>query len=178
MRGEIIAKKYANALVATFALEELERVVQLLDALALALEEERVAAIFYSPDISKEQRAAIVLDALKGAKSKELESFAKLLIEHGRVEFLGTIVKLLKRHIAFEKREFEGVVYSALDIDEGVLKELSKGLGRKYDATIDLSYVKSDFDGIKVESRELGVEISLSKSRIGSQILEHVLKAI
>ena len=59
-----------------------------------------------------------------------------------------------------------------------VLKELGDGLGKKFDSKITLSYIKSNFDGIRVDVEDLGIEISFSKSRINKQIVEHILKAI
>ena len=58
------------------------------------------------------------------------------------------------------------------------MQELSSGLSKKFDSTISLSYVKTDFDGIKVDVVDLGIEIDFSKTRINSQIIEHIVKAI
>ena len=38
--------------------------------------------------------------------------------------------------------------------------------------------MKNDFDGVKMKIEDLGLEIHFSKSRINSQIIEHIAKAI
>jgi F-type H+-transporting ATPase subunit delta len=58
------------------------------------------------------------------------------------------------------------------------MQELSDGLSKKFDSKISLSYVKDDFNGIKVDVQDLGIEINFSKSRINSQMIEHIVKAI
>ena len=178
MMNEIVAKKYANALTKEFDIETLQDITELLDALSKALEEKDIAAVMNSPEISKEKRAEILLAAIAGAKSRQMENFIKLLVEHNRVALIADIASVLKSYIADEKKEYTGTVYSDSEIDEKVLSELSNGLGKKFESKIALSFVKSDFDGIKVDVDGLGVEISFSRSRISGQIVEHILKAI
>jgi len=58
------------------------------------------------------------------------------------------------------------------------VNELSSGLNKKFNSTITLTFVKNDFNGIKVEVVGLGIEINFSKDRIDSQMIEHIIKAI
>ena len=176
--NEIVAKKYANALVKEFDLETLQNVSELLSALAEALSDAQIATVMNSPEVSKEKRSEILLAAVAGANSKQMENFVKLLVEHNRVALVADIAAVLKSYIADQKKEYTGVVYSDSDIDEKVLAELSSGLGKKFDANIALTFLKNDFDGIKVDVDGLGVEISFSRSRISDQIVDHILKAI
>ena len=178
MINEIVAKKYANALAKEFDLDTLENVAELLSALAEALSDKTIAAVVNSPEISKEKREEVLLAAVANVGSKQIENFIKLLVEHNRVALIGDIAAVLKSYIADQKKEYTGVVYSDSDIDEKVLGELSAGLGKKFDSKIDLTFVKNDFDGIKVDVDGLGVEISFSRSRISDQIVDHILKAI
>ena len=64
------------------------------------------------------------------------------------------------------------------EIDAKVMQELSKGLSKKFDLNISLEFVKNDFNGIKVDVEDLGIEINFSKTRINSQMIEHIVKAI
>ena len=75
-------------------------------------------------------------------------------------------------------RTYEGKVYSNTAVEASTLAALSSDLGKKMDATITLAFVASDYDGIKVEVEDLGVEVSLSKSRMNAHLVEHILKAI
>ena len=178
MMNEIVAKKYANALSKEFDIETLESVADVLASLAEVLSDSKIAAVVNSPEVSKERREEILLAAIAGTKSKQLENFIKLLVEHNRVALVGDIAAVLKSYIADQKKEYSGVVYSDSDIDAKILDELGSGLGKKFDSKIALTFVKNDFDGIKVDVDGLGVEISFSRTRISDQIVEHILKAI
>ena len=63
-------------------------------------------------------------------------------------------------------------------MDAKTVKALSSGLGKKVDADITLEFVKTNFDGIKVEVEDLGIELNFSKERINSSLIDHILKAI
>jgi F-type H+-transporting ATPase subunit delta len=119
-----------------------------------------------------------VLDSGNYVKSKELNNFLKLIVENGRIELIPDIANELNKIISKKKKSYKGIVYSDSDIDSKVLGDLEKGLGKKFDSKISLSFNKGDFDGIKVDVEDLGIEISFSKSRINNQIVEHILKAI
>ncbi len=176
--NELIAKKYVQALSKSLDAASLENAAEVFAALAEALEKPEVAAVINAPQVSKEQRVDILTSAVKGAGSKELENLLKLLVENNRISLIGEIATVLKKVIAKEKKSYSGVVYSDSEIDAKVLSELGEGLGKKFDSTISLKFVQSDFDGIRVDVEDLGVEISFSKSRINKQIVEHILKAI
>jgi len=176
--NELIAKKYVQGLYKALDAKSLEAAAEALEALSEALTKDNVAMILNAPDVTKEQKTDILTSAIKDAKSKELENLIKLLVENKRIELISEIAVVLRKLIANEQRKFSGLVYSDSDIDSKVLEELGNGLGKKFNSTITLSYVKSDFDGIRVDVEDLGVEISFSKSRINKQIVEHILKAI
>jgi F-type H+-transporting ATPase subunit delta len=84
----------------------------------------------------------------------------------------------MRKDVAATSKNYSGVIYSDSDIDAKVLDDLSAGLGKKFDSKISLEFVKNDFNGIKVDVADLGVEINFSKSRINSQMIEHIIKAI
>lgn len=176
--NELIAKKYVKALTSAFDTASLQNVMEVLDALNEALADSSVSKVIYAPQVSKEQRAEIVLSAIEKADSKEVENFVKILVEKDRIALVGDIAEVLRKYIADQNKSYTGIVYSNSDIDEKVLNELGAGLGKKFDSTISLQFERSDFDGIKVDVEDLGIEISFSKSRISNQIVEHILKAI
>ena len=176
--NELIAKKYVKALTKAFDLEALKNVAEIMDALAQTLADEKVKTVMDAPEVSKEQKAEILLSAIAGAGSKEVENFIRVLALKDRITLMGEIAEVLRKHIADQNKSYSGVVYSDSEIDEKVLGELGAGLGKKFDSTISLGFEKSDFDGIRVDVEDLGIEISFSKSRINNQIVEHILKAI
>ena len=84
----------------------------------------------------------------------------------------------MRKDVANTTKTYDGIVYSDSDIDAKVVQDLSDGLSKRFDSKITLEFIKNDFDGIKVDVEDLGVEINFSKTRIDSQIIEHIVKAI
>jgi F-type H+-transporting ATPase subunit delta len=146
--------------------------------LATAFTDEKFLHVIDSRDVAKSQKTEILLDAVKSAKSDKINNFIKLLVENGRINIIPAISSELSKEISRMNKSYNGKVYSDNDIDAKTLEGISKGLSKKMDATISLEMIKNDFDGIKVEVEDLGIEINFSKNRLNSQLIEHILKAI
>jgi F-type H+-transporting ATPase subunit delta len=112
------------------------------------------------------------------AKSEKINNFIKLLAEKNRFELIPEIALQISKEIAVVNNAYTGKIFSDTDIDAAMVKSISAGLSKKVDANITLEFVKTDFDGIKVEVEDLGVEINFSKERINSTLIDHILKAI
>jgi F-type H+-transporting ATPase subunit delta len=100
------------------------------------------------------------------------------LVEKNRIGIIPAIAEGMRKDLIATTKTYTGLVYSDSDIDEKVLQGLSAGLSKKFDSKISLEFVKNDFNGIKVDVEDLGIEIDFSKSRINTQIIEHIIKAI
>lgn len=175
---ELIAKRYTKALTQGCDVETVKTMAEIFTALSSAFSDTKFKAIMHNPDISIDDKSAIILDAIKAANSDKVNNFIKLLAEHRRMGIIPAIARELDKNVADTTKTYEGVVYSDSDIDEKTMGELSDGLSKRFDASISLKSVKDDFNGIKVGVDGLGVEINFSKDRIDSQIIEHIIKAI
>ena len=175
---ELIAKRYIKALKSDFDLETVQNISSVFDALADSFQDDKFVSVIVNPEVSSKDKSEILLEAVKPAKSDKVNNLIKLLVENKRVSIIPAIAKELKKDIAKTTKTYEGVIYSDSDIDTKVIDELGKGLSKKFDSTISFSFVKNDFNGIKVEVEGLGIEINFSKDRIDSQIIEHIIKAI
>jgi len=175
---ELIAKRYVKAIKDSVDIESMQNMTSIFSALAESFSNEKFIKIINNPDISKDQKSEILLAAVKSANSKDVENLIKLLAEHNRFSVIPAIAEVMRKDIALTSKKYNGTVYSDSDIDAKVIEDLSSGLGKKFDSTISLELVKDDFNGIKVDVQDLGVEISFSKSRINNQIIEHIVKAI
>ncbi len=175
---ELIAKRYVNALKQTCDEASLEAIGILFEAVAASFEDAKFNQIMFSSEVSAEQKEALLLDAVKAAGSEQVNNLVKLLVEKGRIGIIPAMAQVLKQEIARMKNSFSGVIYSKNDIDAATVEGLATGLGKRVGANIVLELVKNDFDGIKVEVADLGVEINFSKSRMNTQLVEHILKAI
>ncbi len=175
---ELIAKRYVKALKGTLKPKEISVVNELFKALASEFNDKRLLLIFESRDVPNSQKEEILLSAVKTVKSNKVNNFIKLLVENGRINIIPAIASELSKEIARMNKSYNGKIYSDSEIDAKTLTGIGKGLSKKLGASISLEMVKNDFDGIKVEVEDLGVEINFSKNRLNSQLIEHILKAI
>jgi len=175
---ELIAKKYIKALNAGSDLEAMQGVADVFSVLADSFNDEKFVSIVTNPHVNGSDKSTILLEAVKSAKSEKIDNLIKLLVENKRINIIPAIANELKKDIANSTKTYEGIIYSDSDIDAKVINELSNGLNKKFNSTITLTFVKNDFNGIKVEVAGLGIEINFSKDRIDSQMIEHIIKAI
>ncbi|MGE4418392.1 MAG: F0F1 ATP synthase subunit delta [Sulfurimonas sp.] len=175
---ELIAKRYIKAIKQDSDAQKMQEIAFVFSILAEAFNNEKFIQIINNPDVSKKQKSEILLDAVKSADFKEVENLIKLLAEHNRISIIPAIAEVMRKDIALTSKSYNGIVYSDSDIDAKVIEDLSSGLGSKFDSKISLKFKKDSFNGIKVDVEDLGIEISFSKSRINSQIIEHIAKAI
>ena len=175
---ELIAKRYIKAIKEMSSEADFENISALFATLAESFENEKFLQVVNSPSVSNEQKKEILLGAVESAQSDAVNNLIALLAEKGRIDVIPAIADEMEKEIARLKKSFIGTVYSNSDMDPSAIEGLSSGLGKKVDASIALSFVKNDFDGVKVEVPDLNIEINFSKSRINTQLVEHILKAI
>ncbi|MDD5156531.1 F0F1 ATP synthase subunit delta [Sulfurimonas sp.] len=175
---ELIAKRYIKAIEKNSTVESMKMMASVFSVLAESFSNKKFVQIINNPNIDKNHKSEILLKAVKSADSKSVENLIKLLAENNRINIIPAIAEVLRKNVATKTKNYNGVVYSDSDIDEKVIKDLSSGLGKKFDSTISLEFVKNSFNGIKVDVQDLGIEIGFSKSRINYQIVEHIIKAI
>ncbi len=175
---ELIAKRYVKALGEATGSESLESMYEIFSAITLNFSDKKFTSIMENPEIAKADKEAILLDAVKSVESDKLNNLIKLLVENGRISIIPAMAEEMRKEIARSSKNYSGVVYSNEDVDAKTLTDLSSGLGKKVDATVELTFVKSDFDGLKVEVADLDMEINFSKTRVNAQLVEHILKAI
>jgi len=176
--SELIAKRYIKALKNDMDVETLTSVSEIFSGLAVSFKNEKFINVIDSPSVSAQDKTNILLDAVKSAQSEKVNNFIKLLGENKRLNVIPSLAAALKKDIAQSSKTYLGTVYSDSDIDATAIKNLGDGLSKKYDSTITLNFVKNEFNGIKVDVEDLGIEINFSKSRINDQIIEHIVKAI
>jgi len=174
----MIAQRYVKALTSLMDAEALANTKTLFDALANAYGEKAFADIMNDPEVGDAAKEELLLAIVAPANSSAVNNLIRLLVEKKRLPIIPAIAESLRLTLAGMNRTYEGKVYSNTAVEASTLAALSSDLGKKMDATITLAFVASDYDGIKVEVEDLGVEVSLSKSRMNAQLVEHILKAI
>ena len=175
---ELIAKRYIKAIVKDSDIESIKTMAFIFSTLAESFKNKKFVQIINNPNVDKAHKSEILLKAVRSVDSKNVENLIKLLAENSRINIIPAISEVLRKNVATKTKNYSGIVYSDSNIDEKVIKDLSSGLGKRFDSTISLEFVKNSFNGIKVDVQDLGIEISFSKSRINDQIVEHIIKAI
>ena len=175
---ELIAKRYIKAIKDSSGIDSMENMTSIFSALAESFKDEKFINIINNPDVVRDDKLNILLDAVKTADSKEINNLIRLIVENGRINIIPAIAEEMRKDVANTTKTYDGVVYSDSDINTKTVQDLSDGLSKRFDSKITLEFVKNDFDGIKVDVEDLGVEINFSKTRIDSQIIEHIVKAI
>ncbi len=175
---ELIAKRYIKAMRESTDSSDFESMTEVFGSLALSFENEKFVQIVSSPDVSLEAKRDILVDSVKNIKNKKIENLLSLLAENGRIDIIPAIAVEMKKELAREQNSFVGKVFSNADIDQKAIEGLSSGLSKKVGSNIVLEFIKSDYDGVKVEVDDLGIEINFSKNRLNSQMIDHILKAI
>jgi len=175
---QLIAKRYVKALMASMNDKEIEKASRAIASIAAAFEDEKFAGIMASPEVRKEKREELVVSLLGEKADKKLVNFLKVLGVHNRFALIPQIARQLEKELQHRANRYEGVVESAVEIDEKLLKELESSLSKYADASIVLKPVKSERDGIRVMVEDLGLEASFSKERVASDMISHILKAL
>ncbi len=175
---ELVAKRYIKAMRESTDGSDFESMTEVFDALALSFKNDKFIQIVSSPDVSLEEKRDLLVDSVKNIKNQKIENFLSLLAENGRIDIIPAIAIEMKKELAREKNSFVGKVFSNGNITKKVIQDLGSGLGKKVGSTIMLEFIKSDYDGVKVEVDDLGIEINFSKNRLNSQMIDHILKAI
>lgn len=174
---ELVSKRYVKALMDVSTKIELKRHSEYLRVFSEAFKDKSIASILLSSEINEIKKAELLIASLKDA-DKKFVNFIKILAQKKRIYLIPQIYKELQNQLNFMENRFEGVVFLETKISNKEIKEIEKILSKKVGSNIILKPAEQRFDGIKVEVEALGIEISFSKSKIKSQIIQHILKAI
>lgn len=174
---EILAKKYVNALIKSSEDEELENIHSLLKEISQAFISEKFHNIIMSPDILRAKKAEFILSLVEQDDSRFV-NLIKLLAQNERLNLIPAIAEELKYKISLKKNVYEGEVISNFEIGDEQISKLEENFSKKFDSSIKLNKVVSDYPGVKIQLDDLGVEVSFSLERLKTQMAEHILKAI
>lgn len=175
--NDLIAKRYVKALVDGRDSKAIKALSANLNTISTAYADEKFNSIVSSPEVSDSKKVELVLSLVKKA-DETLTNFVKLLGEKRRLTLLPDIATELDVQIAKLNNEYVGVVYTNQELSKDYVSSIEKQFSKKFDVNLSLSQNVCDYDGIKVDIDGLGVEISFSKERLKSQMIDHILKAV
>ena len=173
--NEVVAKKYVKAILSDVKSNELNAFVENLSELAAAFASDKFKSIISLPTLKASQKVEFVLSLVKNQDIK-FANFIKLLGANKRLELIPAILDEMK--IEQSLLENRGEVVGNFDLSAEQLKALEENFSKKFNSKIKLDGSKSDYNGVKVELDDLGVEVNFSIDRLKSQMSEYILKAI
>lgn len=175
--NDLVAKRYVRALVENRNIKSINAVEKRLDVVSSAFNDEKFDSIISSPEVSDSNKVELVL-SLVDKPNEVFVNFIKLLGEKRRLNLLPSIAKELKTQVAKINNTYEGIVYTNSELSQKYITSIQEQFSKKFDVKLSLSQKVCDYDGIKVDIDGLGVEISFSKDRFKSQMIDHILKAV
>ena len=174
---ELVARKYVKALVSDLGKDDFNKFTTKLQEIANAFANEKFQNIIISPNLKNSEKVDFVL-SLVGEADQKFINFIKLLGENKRLDILPSIVSELLAQKSKMDNVFYGKIYGGSQISQTQISELENSFSKRFNAKIILKPVKSDYNGIKIELDDLGVEPSFSVDRLKAQLSEYILKAI
>ena len=176
--NDLIAKRYVKALVDGREKDSINSISNKLNIISSAFANEKFNSIVSSPEIDVTSKVDLVISLCDSKKDETLKNFIKILGEKRRLQLLPVIAKELNSLIAKMNNSYVGVVYTNQELSSDYISSIEKQFSKKFDVKLSLSQNVCDYDGIKVDIDGLGVEISFSKERLKSQLIDHILKAV
>lgn len=174
---DLVAKRYVKALIDGRDSSTINTISNKLNEISSAFADEKFNSIISSPEISSDAKVNLVNSLVDGIDG-DLSNFIKLLGEKRRLDLLPFIAKELNTQIAKMNNSYVGVVYTNQELSNDYVSSIEEQFSKKFDVKLSLSQSVCEYDGIKVDIDGLGIEISFSKDRLKSQLIDHILKAV
>ena len=174
---DLIAKRYVKALLDGKDLKSATALCNDLKTISSAFKEEKFISIISSSEVSNSSKVELVISFVENCTG-DLKNLINLLGEKKRIDLLPEIVKELEGQVSIMNNTYTGVVYTNKKLTTKYVSSIEEQFSKKFDVKLSLSQNVCDYDGIKVDIDSLGVEISFSKERLKSQMINHILKAV
>ena len=175
--NDLIAKRYVKALLDGRDLNSATAVYNDLKTISSAFSDEKFISIVSSSEVKSNDKVELVVSFVENC-SDDLKNLIKLLGANNRLELIPAMVKELDGQISKMNNTYTGVVYTNTELSADYVSSIEAQFSKKFDVKLSLSQNVCDYDGIKVDIDSLGVEISFSKERLKSQMINHILKAV
>ena len=175
---ELIAKRYAKALMEISKSDDLENIVQSLQDISSSLNEEKIKELVSNPLISKDKKFENLIAPLKDKIDDNLYKLLAIMSDENRLSLVPTLAEILSYEMKMASNSFEGTISSDGTLEEDDIKKLEERLSQYTGATIQLKDSDKKIDGIKVEVNDLGIELSYSKDRVKADLLAFIQQGL
>ena len=173
----LVAKKYVKALVMDSDISKILQINDELKLISTAFASEKFNNIIESIDVKANEKVSLINSFIENANSS-VTNLVKLLSDNKRLNIIPAISKELDKEVSILTNTYTGVIYSNEKLNDEYVEKLQSDFANKFDCKLTLINDVCDYDGIKVNIEDLGVEISFAKNIFKSQMIEHILKAV
>ncbi len=175
---ELIAKRYAKALMESVKEKELNSVIKELDAIDGIFAQSEVARIISSPLLPGRKKFDMFIAPIKNKISKNLFRLLEIMSEKNRLDLIGDLKQIMEFEAKRRSNRFEGTVAADKKLSDDEIANLENVLNDYSGSRIELKQVDKGFDGLRVMVSDIGLELSFSKARVKSDLLDYIQKAL
>jgi len=173
----LVAKKYVKALLMDSDVSKISQINNELKLISTAYADEKFNDIISSIDIKANEKVNLINSFVENANNS-VTNLVKLLSDNKRLNIIPIISAELDKEVSILTNTYTGVIYSNEKLNEDYVAKLQADFAKKFNCDLTLVNDVCDYDGIKVNIEDLGVEISFAKNIFKSQMIEHILKAV
>lgn len=174
---ELVAKRYVKALMKDRDTESLTTVYNELKEISAAFSVEKFLIIISSTEVESSKKVELILSFIDKCSQSTI-NLVKLLGSNKRLAIIPEIVNELDAQLSVLNNSYKGVIYTNEELAQSDVDTINAQFAQKFSVSLELTQNVCDYDGVKVSIDGLGVEVGFAKSRLKSQMIEHILKAI
>ena len=174
---DLVAKRYVKALMSDRDTKSLEIVYSELKEISMAFTDEKFLLIISSTEVESSRKVELILSFIDKC-SESTANLVKLLGDNMRLNIIPAIVNELELELSVLNNSFKGVIYTNKELEKSDVDAINSQFSQKFKVDLELTQNICDYDGVKVSIDGLGVEVGFAKSRLKSQMINHILKAV
>lgn len=173
---EVIAKRYIKALVDKADSETKKEYYEVIEGFCKAYANKEIAQVLNSPLVENEKKVQLVKTVLNDANDS-IKNFMTMVAQNDRFDAIPAMAKVLRLELQKESNQYEGTIVSNKSMSESEVSSLQDSLSKKTGTEVKLTQISSDYDGIKVEIPDLGIEVGYSKDRVKNKLIDYITKS-
>jgi len=174
---DLVAKRYVKALMSDRDTNNITSIYKELKEISTAYNDDKFNVIISSTEVENSKKIELILSFID-KPSDVITNLIKLLGDNKRLDIVPSIVDDLESQLSDINNSYKGVIYTNEELSKDDVEALNSQFSQKFKVDLELSQNICDYDGVKVSIDGLGVEVGFAKSRLKSQMIEHILKAV
>ncbi|MGB5868454.1 MAG: F0F1 ATP synthase subunit delta [Arcobacteraceae bacterium] len=174
---DLVAKRYVKALMSDRDNTSLTAVYNELKEISTAFADEKFLLIISSTEVESSKKVELILSFIDKC-SESTTNLVKLLGDNKRLSIIPMIVNELESELSVLNNSFKGVIYTNEELEQSDVDTINSQFAKKFNVDLELTQNICDYNGVKVSIDGLGVEVGFAKSRLKSQMIDHILKAV